>query len=349
MADNDRVVEVEDDSVVSVDLTDHPELAGDKALPERRPAGADPAPAPRAPAVDPEVLQQSLKSAEEARRAAEALAATERQQRDAALRRAHEAEDLVRSVSEESEEREIEVLTTSIDATNREIVGLEKELQTAYESGEFATAASTQTKLSKATAALDRLESAKSQAESDKARPKPKPTTEGSVRPTGQANAAEQYITQGGFTLEAQSWLRSHPECLPVQYGGQSSSNAKMMQGHYAALASNIQPNTPDYFKVIEEHTGHRQVEGAARTQSPQDPAPRPVAPKPRMPSAPPSREVPGGSQSPRNVREVRLTKDQQEMARLSFPNVPKEQAYASYARNLVELEAEGKIGRLTH
>jgi hypothetical protein len=33
----------------------------------------------------------------------------------------------------------------------------------------------------------------------------------------------------------------------------------------------------------------------------------------------------------------------------MAFPHLPESQAYGQYARNLVELEAEGKIGRLTH
>ena len=36
-------------------------------------------------------------------------------------------------------------------------------------------------------------------------------------------------------------------------------------------------------------------------------------------------------------------------MAKVSFPHLPEAQAYGQYARNLIELEAEGKIGRLTH
>jgi hypothetical protein len=36
-------------------------------------------------------------------------------------------------------------------------------------------------------------------------------------------------------------------------------------------------------------------------------------------------------------------------MAKVSFPHLPEQQAYGQYARNLIELEAEGKLGRLTH
>jgi hypothetical protein len=40
---------------------------------------------------------------------------------------------------------------------------------------------------------------------------------------------------------------------------------------------------------------------------------------------------------------------DQQEMAKASWPHLPPQEAFGLYARNLLELEAEGKMGRTTH
>jgi hypothetical protein len=57
--------------------------------------------------------------------------------------------------------------------------------------------------------------------------------------------------------------------------------------------------------------------------------------------------------------RTVNLSKEQMEVARFSYPHLEKkdaaddrtrwQQAYTAYARSLVELEADNKIGRLTH
>jgi hypothetical protein len=125
-----------------------------------------------------------------------------------------------------------------------------------------------------------------------------------------------------------------------------------MMEGHFAALKLRIPEGTDDYFRVIEEHTGHRAPVSAAAAITPAGetevaaPAPKP---KPRVaqPSAPVSRDPPSGG--PRTTRSVTLNKDQQDAAKMSFPHKTPQEAFALYARNLIELEAEGKMGRLTH
>ena len=134
-----------------------------------------------------------------------------------------------------------------------------------------------------------------------------------------------------------------------------------MMAGHYDALAKSIVPNTPEYFKVIEEHLGTGQQATSVQTgvsskaaeiqtASAGDNQTQRVSPKHVQPSAPVTREPPASNgQQQRSTREVRLTKEQQEMAKVSFPHLPEAQAYGQYARNLLELESEGKIGRLTH
>ena len=135
-------------------------------------------------------------------------------------------------------------------------------------------------------------------------------------------------------------------DCLPPNMGGDNAKHAKMMAGHYAAVSQNIALNSTEYFKAIEDHLGSSSgvTSRAAEVQVAETPKPKHI-----QPSAPVSRDAPTSSGQPRSTREVRLTKDQQEMAKVSFPHLPEAQAYGQYARNLIELEAEGKIGRLTH
>lgn len=370
---DDAAVVLETDGTITLDLSDNPDLekaakakAADpedgqeegtaevvvkpepkKAVPRVRLEQQE---AVKSPAVE-EAAKALLETQEQARRdvaAAQATANAERQRREAAERlaalRTQEAEDARNS----AESTQITLLDNGIEAATREAVSLEAQLATAFEAGDFKGAAALQTKLSKATATLDRLEAQKAEYSS---KPKQAPTTEGRVeyQPQTQASALEQYVSN--FAPEAQTWLRAHPECIPAQYGGNATANSKMMKGHYEALSQNIAPNTPEYFRVIEESTGHRQPTSKAAevVEAEVETKPAPKAKPKLQTSAPPSREPPTAHGLSRGQMTVTLTKEQQEMAKISFPQLPIKDAFAQYARNLVELEAEGKLGRTSH
>ena len=354
--DDDLVVNIDDPDTITVDVDDKPELAV-KPEPKVKEAKVKETKTKR---VQPDVEVQGVvttspeealeqaktfaKQQEDARRAAEATAANERAMREQAQREAAQARTEADQSKTRAENSELAIIENGIASAEREVTAYEAEYTRAAEAGEFAKMATIQTKLSKAAAALDRLENAKATFDVKQTQ-----TTEGRVeaQPTVQPSAVERYLSQ--FTPVAQSWLRQHLDCAPAEVGGDAVKNSKMMQGHYAALAQNIQLNTPDYFKVIEEHinpVATTKVESKAAEVQIADVKP---APKHIQPSAPVSRDAPVTAGTPRNVREVRLTKDQQEMARVSFPHLPEAQAYGQYARNLIELEAEGKIGRSTH
>lgn len=359
--DDDLIVNVDDLDTVKVELSDEDALAADlksKEEPEKKTVKER----TRTPRVSPEpevqltgptheealaTAQAFAKQQEDGRRAAEATAANERSLREQAQRQAQQAQQETEQLRERANDSELTAIENGITAASAQIETLQEEYTRAAEAGEFAKMGQIQTKLSKAAAALDRLETSKSTF--DSRRPA---TTEGRVEaPAPQTNASEQYLSQ--FAPAAQTWLRQHSDCLPAQFGGDAVKNSKMMSGHYGALAQNIQPNSTEYFKYLDEHLGTQQVIQTAPVSKAAEVQVAEVTPKPAkhvQPSAPPSRDTPAAhGQQPRNVREVRLTKDQQEMARVSFPHLPENQAFGQYARNLIELEAEGKIGRSTH
>lgn len=292
--------------------------------------------------------QAYSKQQEDARRAAEATAANERTLREQAQTQATQARQEAEQYRDQATNNELAIIENGIVSATSQIDSLQEEYTRAAEAGEFAKMATIQTKLSKAAAALDRLETSK--ASFDARRPA---TTEGRVEApvAPQTNVTEQYLSQ--FAPTAQTWLRQHPDCLPSQFGGDAVKNSRMMAGHYGALAQNIAPNTTEYFKYLDDHIGVQptvQTVAVASKAAEVVQAEAPRAPKPVQTSAPPSRDTDTTrGQQPRNIREVRLTKDQQEMARVSFPHLPENQAFGQYARNLLELEAEGKIGRSTH
>jgi len=369
MAGPNATVEVTDDSVVTVELpkdqaTTDAEIAaaadvelgedGEPAKPEPKPKVlprvrlSEQAPAKQADEVLV-ALQKTVENQKASLSAAEATALAERRRADNATQLAQQREQEAKQARESAENTELALITTGVDNATRELASAEEELERALEAGEFKKAAQAQTKVSKAASALDRLETAKAAYESG-AR---KPTTEGRVEaPQTHLTPFEQYVSS--FAPAAQAWLRAHPDCVPANVGGNTTSNAKMMKGHYAALAEGAEPNSPDYFRIIEETAGYRQPTSlAAETVEAGEeevaPKPKPAPKRLAQPSAPVTRDPPSATGVPRTTRTVSLTKDQQDAAKMSFPQLTPQQAFAQYARNLVELEAEGKLGRMTH
>lgn len=381
----DRTVEIEDEGTVTVDISDMPgleeqavvtatpsdepdntdEVVEQKPVKRQRQAKTTDA-AEEASAALNQALEtakreeEARKTAEQAARSAEATAMAERRRAEDASRLASQRESEANSYREQAESRELSLINNGIDSATRELASAQTELQRAMEAGEFDKAVSAQVKLSKAAASLDRLEDSKINYEANLAR-RPA-TTEGrveSVRPATNDSAFEKFLS--GFDPIAQSWLRSHPECAPAEAGGDRTKNAKMMAGHYAAVAEGRALNSPEYYRVIEEHTGHRTPVSIAATTvtAGEEDDPPPVAtksstPKPRQaqPSAPVSRDAPGRNGAPMS-RQVTLTPEQQEVALISFQQKPGEtdgdfrkRAYGNYATELTKAQHEGKIGR---
>ncbi len=373
MADkkDEAVVEVADEGVVTVDVTDNPDLAdvgkeaakegeekepvvklADEAKPEKKSV-------PRVKlaekaAVDEAkvALDQAVKTAADerkAREAAEATAQAERRRADAATSQVTARDQELAARAEAADARELTILDNGIASATALLTSLQDESTRLMEAGEFAKVTAVQTKLARAASQLDRLEAAKADYESGV---RTVPTTEGRVEAAvaSQLNPLDQYLS--GFAPKAQTWLRAHPECIPASIGGNAAKNAKMMAGHWAALGEGLQEGSDDYYRVIEEHAGYRTpVSKAADVVEAGEEEEAPAPKKAKVhPSAPISREVPGADgKVARTTRSVTLTKEQQDAAKMSFPQLPPNQAFAQYARNLLELEAEGKMGRITH
>lgn len=369
-------VEIEDEGVVLVDVddeagTEQVKKVTDAGQPASAPRTRQPLPAPANADEASAALTQAVKAADDARKAAEATAQAERRRADDAARLASQREEEAKGYRERAETGELAMIESGIESTTREIAGHKADMQRAWEAGEFAAATEAQAKLSEASATLVQHKRDKANFESNSRKVQ---TTEGRVEaPQVHQSAFEQYVSNPNMTPRSQAWLRAHPECVPSQYGGDATKNAKMMSGHYEALAKGIQPDTEAYFQTIEEHTGHRApvtpvaaVSKAAEVtpagEEPEAPAKRQV--RQAQPSAPVSRDAPGPGGAPA-TKSVRLTPEQQEIALLATSprevltpdgRVVKEsdadfkkRAFGQYARELMAATAEGKIGRMTH
>lgn len=356
--DDDKTVVVEDDNVIEIDVTDIPALVdGAKpAAPVNVQTGAvTPKPAARAAtAVDDAAtaLQTAMKVSDDARRAAEATADAERRARGDAERRAQQAAEESKRYKETAEDHQLTIVTSGIEAAQQQQEAAQAEWAAAMEAGEFVKAAAASGKISTAAAQIVQLQS-------DKVLLERVAKTGGAVeeprQAATQAPSFEQYV--GAFTPKSQAWLRMHPDCVPPQFGGNPTRHYLMMAGHSEATSKNIAPESPEYFQMIEDKLGeHRAAAETAPsiTSVAADTTPAVVDPKtaPRQRAAPVAAPVsrdPPGPAGQRMTRSVTLTRDQQEAARISFPDKPLREAYSIYAKNLLELEAEGRMGRTTH
>lgn len=356
----DKLVSLPDESVIEVEVPEGPALVASEEEDE-----GTAAPPPKTPAAEPvddgsqetlEALRKRVSEQDAASRErvriAEQNAENERQQR---LRSEQQHREQQQATQDESAQRELALITQNLEASSSQLETLGEELARQNEAGEFKAAAATQVKISKLAAQVDRLETEKATFEANIGQRRA-PTHEGAVQPPGARVEQRQEIpATTGARLEqwlatldppAAKWIREHPDCAPPNLGGTESGYKKMMAGHWAAQAANVETNSPEYFKKIEESVGLRQAEPLPGEQRQQQRRQQPPGARRAIPSAPPSREVPGNAPTPGRSRQVRLNKDQQEHALLAFPHLAPKDALAAYARNLVELEAEGKMGR---
>lgn len=333
---SDTVVEIEpDDAVVTIDVSDGPPAAAPAASPE----------APNAVDRAADTLTAAMQRAEVLRKAAEETAASERRRADAAAAEAQ-------SARERAQSQEATILAGKIESEQAAFDAAKRDLVAAHEEGDFVKVADAQSRMSQKAARIERLTAEKEAAETRQ------PTHEGRVP----QNTVEGYLS--AYTPRAQSFLRAHMDCLPPEAGGDPKKNARMMEGHYAALRQGHAADSDNYFQVIESYLqdpdGAPAAAPAAAAAAPASPtssaatlqpaaaAPRPAAPVSRAPHS-----ANGGTSEPTSVR---LSKEQQEIALLSFPQRSGEQdaawrkrAFGNYAREYVKAKAEGAIGRMTH
>jgi hypothetical protein len=353
---NDRLIDLPDESIIEVEVPPHLATPGGEEG-----GGVDSQPSPESQSggerragdegENETLIALRKKVADDNAAAQERIRIAEQNtinERNARLQAEQNHQQEQQRSQEQSSQRELALLTQNIESTSGQLESLQEELARQNEAGEFKEAAKTQGRIARTAAALDRMENEKASFETN-ASQRRGPSHEGAVTPPQPGGQRQQTVgaqlEQWLSTLDppAAKWIRDHPECAPPNLGGTKSGYAKMMAGHWAAEEAGVETNSPDYFRMIEERTGHRQA-----TEQPSS-GKRPVQPAGQrrvIPSAPPSREAPGGAHTPGRTRQVRLSKQQQEHALLSYPHLAPQAALAEYARNLVELEAEGKMGR---
>lgn len=368
MAERTATVDVPDDSIVTIEVegdagetTATTSTTPPPAAVTTTPTAADEAAARMQAAVDAEKRR---------REAAEATANSERQRADEASRREQQSRQAAEEALAAAGNSEMLLVTQGLDSATKALATAKAAYKAAFDAGEGDKMADAQEQI--AIAASDIKDYGRQKAALEAGATTRRPAThEGRVEPTSTLSPMEQYLQGGGFSPQAQTWLRSHPECLPTSFRlqdgrtihipeGNAEKNKAMMRGHHAAMAQDVTLNSPEYFQIIEENSGYRSpTSTAAVTTAAGEATPKPAKVTPRTPpvAAPVTNEppVPNGVVTTR--RSVQLTPQQQEIAMLAAPpQKPTEsdadfrkRAFGAYARELVTATAEGKIGRMTH
>jgi hypothetical protein len=244
----------------------------------------------------------------------------ERQARKEAEDRARQAQQKLHNAYNEVEDTNLQLVNSAIDTVKRDNDILKSHYAAAMAAGDYEKSAEIQETLAANSAKLLQLENGRHAMEN-----KPK------TAPQVSSDPVEQFASQ--LSSRSAEWIRKNPQCVTDPRLMQ-----KMVAAHNLAVADGYQPDTDDYFSVIEDtlklnrREKRQEMQDQQNEDSPLSSASKPV---PRQAPPPPAPANRNGSTRP-NV--VRLTSAEAETARM-FGMTDVE-----YAKHKVALQKEGKL-----
>lgn len=210
-------------------------------------------------------------------------------------------------------ESNVTVVAGAVETLKKQSTLLRQELRAAKESGDLDTEIDIVERMTSNTAKLQQLENAR-----DRLQEAPQ-VQRREAAPTSKLEARVAELTP-----DAAKWLRQHPEV-----GTDDRLWQKAGAAHQLAMADGLKIDTPEYFEIIERHTGVKKDEPEVK----EDPKPvRQIQPS----SAPVTRNAQGSA--PTGNQTIRLSREEHQLA-LDIGMDPKE-----YAKNKYLLKTEGKI-----
>jgi hypothetical protein len=273
-------------------------------------------------------LHDLKKQYEHQKRVAEA----EREARRQAEYYAHQQAQQVGYARNEVQDSNLKIILNAIDATEQAAANAEFEYAQAMASGDYAHAAKAQRAMAQAESHLLQLQNGRQRLEETLQQP-----AEGSMYAPPVPNFEPQ-IPQDPIEMYAErlaprsaEWLRAHPDA--VQKLG------KLTRAHQDAIEDGIVPETDDYFNFIESRLGY---DSEPRVESRRS-EPAPVNRR-SLASAPVSSAASVSSRSSGNGNTMVLSPDEVEMAVLAEPELSRDKAIESYARNKAYLIKNGKL-----
>jgi len=237
------------------------------------------------------------------------LEAAEKARHEAEMR-AREAAERAQKASSETKDANYQLVVNAIETVKGRAEAIKQAYANAMASGDFDKAAQLQEALAINAQQLSELKRGKKAMKEEMEQKQKEPAPEKSNEPM-----IDQLARQ--VSPRSASWLRENRDVLDNE-----RMIRRMFRAHEDAVDEGIAADSDEYFSFIEGRLGMTKVE--------ESPPPKRSSPPP--PPAPVSR----GGQRP-NV--IRLTRDQVEMAK----NLGMSEA--DYAKNMVALQREGKIG----
>lgn len=243
----------------------------------------------------------------------------------------------------EVQDSNLRIILNAIESTEQHAAAAERDYADAMAAGDYAMAAKAQRAMAQAESHLLQLNNGKQKLEEALEQ-----TTEGSVyepevptfEPRIPQDPVEVYASK--LTPRSAQWLREHPDA--------ANKIGKLSRAHADAVDDGIVPESDEYFEYIEERLGYsRQPESRMTRQNTEtsdryEQKPRESSKK-SLASAPVSSST--TSISPRNSTSPNtmvLSPAEVEMAILAEPDLSRDKAIESYARNKAYLIKQGKL-----
>ena len=196
---------------------------------------------------------------------------TEREEKEAARRRAEAAEREAAQIKTRVVDTEIDAVANALAVSEMELDTAKRDLKKAMEDGDFDGVVSANEKLAQKTLEINRLKEGKDALEAR--------STKQQVEP---ADPFENYVSR--FTPRSQDYLRKHKEVVT-----DPKKNKLLIAAHYEAEANGHTADTDGYFDFIDQRLGYKAV---SDKQEPKTQA------KGTTPAAPVSRSVDSSSSS---------------------------------------------------
>ncbi len=312
MADGtDEKVVLEEDKGVTIKIDDDtPEVEAKKPEPRES--------KPEKKADEREETISDLKQQLEEQKAA---AEAEKRARQQAEQYAREREKEVVTAKSEVEDSNLRVILNAIDATEQAAAAAERSYADAMAASDYSAASKAQRAMAQAEAQLLQLNNGKSALE-ERAK-QPKQQGNGAAQPEIHPVEHQQdpvEVLAARLTPKSAAWVRAHPTAV--------RNVNRLTAAHQAAVElENIEVESPEYFAYIEQKLGMGNSDKPVRKAVSSAPV-----------SSGSSSSRPGGGNT------MTLSAAEVEIAILSEPNLPRDKALESYAREKAQLIKEGKL-----
>ena len=200
----------------------------------------------------------------------------EREEKEAARRRADTAEREARVATARVADSDLDSVTNAISMVEMQREKVKRQLKDAMEAGDFDGTVKAQEDLSEAITKLNALKEGKNYIEQRKSEP---------------VNVDPQEAYIGKFTQRSQEYLRQHRELVTNE-----NKNKRMIAAHYEAEAEGHKPDSEAYFQFLDNKLGY----GAQETPTKKEPS--------RMPAGAPVSRGNGDIQSGGNGNVIKLS-----------------------------------------